>query len=153
VIEAVADDELARDVGPAVDRADPVDRDDVGVLEPGDRARLDRESLERGRLGALGGDELDRDVTLEHRIAREVDAAHAADPEQADDHEAIELRWWLPTPVLRHDTGGHGTPASAGTSARAALDRARPAGAVEGRQRSKMSKRSDIALMNPASAY
>jgi hypothetical protein len=38
LIEALAIDELVRDVRPPVDLADPIDRDDVGVLQPRDRA-------------------------------------------------------------------------------------------------------------------
>ena len=62
--------------------AEIVDRDDVRVCEAGGRARLALEPLRRARIAdEILGDELHRDSSLERRIERRVNGAHAALPE------------------------------------------------------------------------
>jgi hypothetical protein len=62
--------------------ADLVDDDDVLVAAARGRARLDEEALRQ--LGLRGRQELDRDAATELGVAREVDHAHAALAELAD---------------------------------------------------------------------
>ena len=77
-IEAIAADPLHRVEQPAVRQlAEIVDRHDAGVLEPGEDARL---------VGVLRQalDDLEGDLAVQHRVAREVDDAHAAAAEDGD---------------------------------------------------------------------
>jgi hypothetical protein len=70
-----------------------VDGKDVRMRELGDRARLALEACERlGVVGQLGGEDLDRDVAIEFRVARLVDLAHAAGPERGEDFVRAEAR-------------------------------------------------------------
>jgi len=72
------------------DLGDPVDRDDVGVLEPRDRARLVEEP--RPRVGVVGRlHELHRDRPIEQQIAVEVHRAHGAATEQPYQLVLLEL--------------------------------------------------------------
>ncbi len=59
--------------------------DDVGVREPGHREGL---AVERAG-GVAGVEELERDVAIEPRVAREVHGAHAAGAEHAGDHVVL----------------------------------------------------------------
>src|SRR5262249_7024700 len=86
-------------VRPAQHLADAIDPDDVGMLEPRDRAGLDQEPLTRGHLGVRGGQELERDRPLEHVVVPEVHGAHSATPELANHAKPIELRGWHPAMV------------------------------------------------------
>jgi hypothetical protein len=55
--------------------------------------------------GALGRDELDRDVSIERRVAREVHLAHAASPQQSTQLVMTER-------VLRRRNPRHVVPAA-----------------------------------------
>ena len=84
---------MSRDLG------DPIDRDDVRVLEACDRACLVEEPRAGG--GILGGlHELHRDGTIEQRIVREIDEAHRAATERS--HEAIFLERLRRAPLDGH---------------------------------------------------
>jgi hypothetical protein len=76
-------DQAHVDVEPAVDLAEVVDRDDVGLAQPGRDAGLAAEPA--GVLRVVGQDlreELDGDVALVAGVVREVDLAHAAGAQQ-----------------------------------------------------------------------
>ena len=77
-IEAIAADALHRVEQPAVGQlAEVVDRHDAGMLEPREDPRL--VGFVRRAL-----DDLERDLAVEHGVARQVDDAHAAAPEDRD---------------------------------------------------------------------
>ena len=79
-------EQLRDDVGRAVVDADVVDGQDVRVIELPGGARLLLEAMQPARIRRERlGDQLDRDVAPETRIARAVDLAHAAGAEPADD--------------------------------------------------------------------
>ena len=87
-------DEIGDDVG-AIDRGntDVVDRTDSRMREPRDRACFAFEPLAGARRAvALGGEDFDRDLTIEPGIAGTVDLAHAAGAEQFDNREHTERR-------------------------------------------------------------
>ena len=93
-VEAVAADELGDQVGPVLALADAVDGDDVGVLQPGDGARLDEEAGEG--LVIERGDELHRDEALEQGVLGEVDAPDAPATEGPQQAVLVELPRRLP---------------------------------------------------------
>ena len=83
--------------------------DDVGVHEPGGGEGLPPEPRdERGVVGEMFGQQLDRDVALEPVIEREMDGRHPTDPEAAfdpiptgDRRRARHCPFWLaPPPVV-----------------------------------------------------
>jgi hypothetical protein len=88
-VERRAADQLGHEVRPVVDRADPVDLDDVGVMDLGDRARLEQEALARG--GIERRDELDRDRAGEHRVLCNPHPSSRAAPELSPEHVVLEL--------------------------------------------------------------
>jgi hypothetical protein len=100
LVERAAADVLGHQVGMAIDLGHPVDRDDVGVLEPRDRPRLLERARPRRRI-AGGAHELHRDRAIEHRVVGEVDLPHRTEPERRDDPEFVELGGRLP----RHTAG------------------------------------------------
>ncbi len=74
-----------RRIGGAV-RAHVVNREDVGVIERGDRPRLALEAPEAVRVAGQGlGQDLDRHLAAEPRVARAVDLAHPPGPDEAED--------------------------------------------------------------------
>ena len=79
-------DELHREVDRRVDRADVVNRDDVGMIQ---RRRAAGFLLEPGPAhlvsGDLGEQHLDGDLAPEARVPRPVDLAHAAGAERRND--------------------------------------------------------------------
>ncbi len=75
--------ELHGDVRDPVLDARPVDLDDLARDDLRGGLRLALEA--RDRLLVVGEDDLDHDVPLELRVAREVDGAHPASPEEAHD--------------------------------------------------------------------
>ena len=80
-----------RDVDEALVVAGVVDRDDVRVVDRGDRLRLADEALaEVGAAAELGRERLQRRLALEQQVLGLVDEAHAAAPEQAGDAVAGE---------------------------------------------------------------
>jgi hypothetical protein len=84
--QGLALDQLHDDERAAGPPPDLVDGDDVGVVEGRGRTRLVLEAGEASSIGRyLGRELLDGDVPSELRIARAVDLAHAAGPEEADD--------------------------------------------------------------------
>jgi hypothetical protein len=80
---------------------EPVDGSDVGVFELGENLCF---ALETGQtLGVLGDvfrQDLDRDVTLELRVGRAVDLAHAARTERGGDLVRTEPRAGLQGHIL-----------------------------------------------------
>jgi len=65
---------------------DVVDRADVGMIELRDRFRFARETLAELRIvGERARQHLDRDRTVEPRIACAIDLSHAAGAERRDD--------------------------------------------------------------------
>ena len=80
-------EQLHHDVGRAVGViAEIEDRDDAGVAQARDRARLAFEALLLfGVAGRLGEHDLERDVALEHRVEGLVDGPHAAASERLED--------------------------------------------------------------------
>jgi len=98
LIERTAVHVLGDQVGMSVNLGDPIDRDDVGVLEPGDRARLFDDPRARGRIrGRM--DELHGDRPVEQRVVREVDLAHRAKAQQAHEPVFLELVGRAPSGV------------------------------------------------------
>src|SRR5262249_39975950 len=80
----------------AVVRREIVDREDVGMRERGDGARLPLEPFERrGVAGEIRGQDLDRHLAPEARIARPVDLAHSSRAERRED-------------LVRPETGARG---------------------------------------------
>ena len=85
-VERLPGDQLHHDVGPAVEFADVVDRDDVRVVEQGRQPGLALQALRRGAVGGqFVGDELDGDGPAQARVARLIDLSHAAGSERTDD--------------------------------------------------------------------
>jgi hypothetical protein len=86
-------DELHRQEVHAAGFLDRVDRDDVGVVEGGDGARLSLEPLESiGIAGQLGRQDLERHAAVEPGIVGLVDLAHAARAEGPDDPVVVQRR-------------------------------------------------------------
>ena len=81
--------------------ADGVDRHDVRVVEASRDSRLEHEAIE-GLLVHQGGgaDELERDLPAELDVTGEVDVAHPASTEEADDSEAVHVGSWLEEHLL-----------------------------------------------------
>jgi hypothetical protein len=91
--ERDAVDELHRDVDLALERADLVHRDDVGMRHLGHRLRLANEPrlhLARAIAVRVGAQQLERHLAIELWIVRRIDDAHAAAAEPAQQHEAID---------------------------------------------------------------
>ena len=86
VAQRLALEQLRDEVRRAVVRADVVERDDVGVGERRDGARLLLEAAQAVRVRRqVAGQDLDRDVAPEARVAGAVDLSHAARTEGRDD--------------------------------------------------------------------
>ena len=83
-------DVLHGDEGLVFMHADIEHRHDVRVAEAGDRSRLAGESL--AQVVVVLAKQLDRNLALERRIPREVQGAHAALADLADDLEATDER-------------------------------------------------------------
>ena len=82
-------EELHGDEGQAAVFAQLEDGDDVRVLEPRRRARLDLEALAALLVeGALHGEGLDRDLPLQDLVPAAVDHPHPAPPD-APDHRVL----------------------------------------------------------------
>ena len=90
---------LALDVGhgePELARglAGVVDRQDVGMLEPGGELDLALEALGAERGGELGVQDLERDRAVVLQVLREVDRGHAPTAERALDRVAVGQAVW-----------------------------------------------------------
>ena len=84
--EGLALQQLAHHVGRAGLVPDVVDGDDVRMVEGAGGPRLLLEPLEARGIGAhRGGENLDRDLAAQARVAGAVDLAHRARPEQVHD--------------------------------------------------------------------
>ena len=89
--QRAAFDGLHRDVRPAVGFADFEDRADVGMVQCRRRGRFAlEEGASIGIVGDIGPEDLHGDGAAEHRILGEVDLAHAASTEKADNSESTE---------------------------------------------------------------
>ena len=76
--------------------ADFEDLADVRVIDRGDRHRLAAQPLTRARIGGcLGGQQFDRDLTIEPRVPGEIDLAHASGTEGGKNLVRPEARTWL----------------------------------------------------------
>ncbi len=101
-------DQLHRDVRRFAGCADVVDRQDVRVVQRRGRPRLLLEAPPPlGIRGALGGQDLDRDVAAEPLVPRAVDLAHPSRAERREDLVGAELR----SVCERHPIGRHSTSA------------------------------------------
>ncbi len=93
LLEGAALDILHDDVELPVAAADVVDGADVGVVEGGGEARLLEQPVVGLFVGAQPlGQHLDRHLAAEPRVLGQVDLAHPALAEAADDLEALEDR-------------------------------------------------------------
>ncbi|WAS90916.1 hypothetical protein O0S08_32405 [Nannocystis poenicansa] len=92
VAQRVADDQLHRQVDAALVLAGLVDRHDVRVGQAGQRLRLAQQAgLCRG-AGVGRAEQLERDAAPEQLVARQVDLAHAAASEHAEQRVAADPR-------------------------------------------------------------
>jgi hypothetical protein len=81
-VQRLSFDELHREEPHAVCFFGGVDRDDVGMVERGDRARFTGEALQPRRIiRHVRGQNLERHVASQPRIVRPVHFAHAAGPQ------------------------------------------------------------------------
>ena len=77
----------------AVGFVETVNRGDIGMVQRREQLRLALESRDAIRVGHKGvGEDLDRDVATELRVARAIDLAHAAGAEWRDDFIGPESR-------------------------------------------------------------
>ena len=91
--QRLALEQLRDDVRRAVSRADVEDREDVRMVERRGGARLLLEAAQPIGIGReRGGQDLDRDLASEPRVARAVDLAHAAGAERREDLVRTQLR-------------------------------------------------------------
>src|SRR5919108_1812918 len=91
-------DEFGRNKGLAVAFADFVDGDDMRVIQDGAGTRLAKKTPQPlGTALSVSGQQLQRNVTTERQISREVHLAHTTTTEQADDLEVRDhaARWQL----------------------------------------------------------
>src|SRR5262245_4557053 len=83
LLEVLALDVLEADELPPLELSAVADRDDVGMVQLGERTGLTPEALDvLGVVREMLVQDLDRHSALEHRVARPVDARH---PSRADD--------------------------------------------------------------------
>ena len=67
---------------------DPMNVDDVGMFERGDRLGFENEPLDHGRIvEERGCDQLDRDLAAQREIASQIHGPHGSPPELAHDLE------------------------------------------------------------------
>ena len=83
--ERLAADELHRDERPALEDAELVDRDDVGVGQPAGGARLALEALAHLLVVEALAEELDGDGAIEGRVPGQIHVAHPAALDEALD--------------------------------------------------------------------
>jgi hypothetical protein len=105
LIERTPRHELGDEVGAAVDLADAVDRDDVGMRQARDRPRLDEEVLSRQIARLALGDELDGDGAIEEQVVGQIDLAHAALADEAHQAVLVEPLGRAPRRRRRHRRG------------------------------------------------
>ena len=85
IAQRAAFQQLAHQVGRAVERAELEDREDVGMVERRGRLRLLLEAAQPvRRLRNIGRKNLDGDVALEHAVARAIHLAHSTGTERAE---------------------------------------------------------------------
>jgi len=90
LLEGRAGDVLHHDERQPIDFADVEDADDVRVGELGERAGfLDEELAERPVAGGLRVQDLDRDLTSEGGVLREVDLRRSAGTDRLEDAVAL----------------------------------------------------------------
>ena len=110
--QRLADHQLHRQEGHAVLLVDGIDRDDVGVVQRGNRPRLALEAAAALRIVRRGlGQDLQRDAATELAVLGQQDLAHAACAEGADDPVGAEIR-------RDHGTAELGTPGAAAATPR-----------------------------------
>ena len=84
--ERVALDQLEHQGANAVNVFDPVERRDVRMIERSEQPRLSIEPRQSIRIERRrGGEDLDRHIAAEPRIARAIDLAHSPGSDGADD--------------------------------------------------------------------
>jgi hypothetical protein len=96
-VERAAANELVNQVRPIPELSDAVDGDDIGMLDPRRRARLDEESLPVGAVWPGRRRELDGDVSREDDVLRQPDRSVAAAAELAQDDVVVEFVWRSPS--------------------------------------------------------
>ena len=109
--ERLAADVLHGDAGTTVERRDFVNRADERMIERGGGARFAEQLLQA--VGLAGrGDELERDLAVEHHIVGEADLSHASAADDFDDLIAPLRHHWNvssgigpPTPSLNRSEG------------------------------------------------
>ena len=114
--QRLAFEQLLDDVGRAVVLADVVNGGDVGMVEDAGRARLLLEALQALRIAREGaGQDLDRDVAAEARIARAEDLSHPSRADGGEDLVGPETGAGLDSHELaRFYRASSGVPASSG---------------------------------------
>ena len=100
-VELSAFDKFIGDVGLSFDFANPVHRDDVGMLEPGNRLGFPTQAIAGMRVRKAGRDELDRNQSIQGGVARQLYHRHAAGPKRTKQLEAIESHPRFGAPCLR----------------------------------------------------
>jgi hypothetical protein len=91
VAEGLSFEEFADKIRRAVVSADVEDREDVGMIERGGRARLLLEAAHPiSVLSEVPGDDFQRDVAREPCVAGAIDLAHASGPEHHNDFIGTE---------------------------------------------------------------
>ncbi len=90
--EGFTGDELHRDERLILVGADVVDRDDVGVLEPGRQPRLAQEPL--AQVVAVDPQDLEGDLALGHWVERQIEHAHATVRNALTELVAADCRGW-----------------------------------------------------------
>lgn len=98
--EALAAQRFGDEVGSVVELADAVDGDHVGVLDPRGGAGLDDEAL--AGLGLIAVMNLIANEAVEHAVAGEVDLAHGAAADLADELVLLHLVGRRPVVVVEH---------------------------------------------------
>ena len=91
MVEASALDEFHGEIGAAVEFADFIDGDDVGMIEMRDRLGFDTKPAESVGVGGLvEQDHLEGDFAIQANLPRQVDDPHAAAGNLAKDFVIID---------------------------------------------------------------
>ncbi len=91
VVEAAVIDQFHHEIDLVVGVTGGVNLDDVGMIDRGGQARFLFETGGFNRIGAqFFAEQFQRDETIEPRVARFIDGAHAANAEGLDQLEIIE---------------------------------------------------------------
>lgn len=104
--QAFAFEQFGDEIRRAILLADVIDAENVGMIERGDGTRFLLEAAQAvGITGERRGENLERDVAAETRIARAIDLAHSPGPERSKNFIRPEKRSSTerhPVPILVH---------------------------------------------------